>query len=461
MPRLQQLSMFPMACPVADEPTPHIRAEDLCGRSLMEVQLPARTISREGTAERYSHGKTPHSLHVWWARRPFSSMRALAFASLARVQSIEEARELFELCAALAQFDPYPASAVNAARRVLGQNNVLLDLFGGGGTIAFEAARLGGKAVSIELNPLAVFVQRTLLNYSQKVDNLAELVRGYGFELLKQLWSGTRSLFPNRERDGETIAYFWVRGAACPNADCGATIPAKQLVPLKSRNGASIYAVLEPMHTSKSFRVLLRNSDSLPVDAVVNRILDCPLCGHALQTVKDGQNEMPLALLPVARCAVSPRGKSYIPYKGDELGFDALIDQELSHLGDALPVTELPGWSGIANPTVYGVKKHSDLFSPRQLLVLLRVMGGIRTLYGQISKVHGPDVGKSVVSCLSGLIDQLVDWNSSFTVWLPTNEQVGRSLAGPGLPMQWGFAEIDPFAHGPANLWDKLDRIVQ
>ncbi|MDH7495203.1 MAG: hypothetical protein QHH76_04455 [Bacillota bacterium] len=139
---------------------------------------------------------------------------------------------------------------------------------------------------------------------------------------------------------------------------------------------------------------------------------------------------------------------------------DTLIDRELSAIGSALPSTGLPRWSGITNPTVYGVVSHRDMFSPRQLLVLLTLIRNLRILYREIVAEDGLETARAVVAFLSGLIDQLVDWNSSFSIWLPTNEQMGRSLAGPGMPMQWTFAEIDPCSRGPANLWDKLERIV-
>ncbi|GAG85903.1 unnamed protein product, partial [marine sediment metagenome] len=45
--------------------------------------------SLSGFKERYSRGKTSHTIHVWWARRPHSAMRALVFASLCKHTSPE------------------------------------------------------------------------------------------------------------------------------------------------------------------------------------------------------------------------------------------------------------------------------------------------------------------------------------------------------------------------------------
>jgi putative DNA methylase len=461
MPQYEQLSMFPVALAMTDEIIGDVVETEVSGKTLIEVALPSRTISIQGTAERYSHGKTPHSMHVWWARRPLSAMRAMIFASLAKIQDERDVQRFSELCSALAQFDPLPAGAIQEARSILRKRLSVLDLFGGGGSISFEAARLGCTAISVELNPLAVFVQRTLLNYSQCVDNLADMVRRYGIKLLQRLHSDTGGCFPFRGDRGETVAYFWVRAVSCSNSECTSLLPVKRVIPLTLRKNSSTYAVLEPEQPTRSFRARIVISDTSSLDTDGKWPLECPFCGNAIQQYDVRRNGTSFTILPVARCVKISNGKTYTPYQGDELPFHTLIQDELSSLGEELPATELPRWSGITNPTVYGITKHSDLFTPRQLLVLLKLIRGLRALYTEISRDRGREVARAIVACLSGLIDQLVDWNSSFSIWLPTNEQVGRSLAGPGLPMQWTFVEVDPVGRGPANLWDKLERIVQ
>jgi putative DNA methylase len=187
----------------------------------------------------------------------------------------------------------------------------------------------------------------------------------------------------------------------------------------------------------------------------------CPFCDERIAGRLPAASNGNFTFIPVACCLGTSDGKLYVPYSGDALPFESYIVRELSAIGAEIPETELPRWSGIVNPTVYGIVRHSDLFSPRQLVVLLMLIRSLRDLYAEILRERGLAVARAVIACLSGFIDQLVDWNSAFSVWLPTNAQVGRSLAGPGLPMQWAFVEIDPFSRGPANLWDKLERIVQ
>jgi len=458
MPGYEQLSFF--AAPIAARREVHVDVPraDIAGRRLIEVALPSKLISVQGTAERYSHGKSPHSMHVWWARRPLSSMRALVFASLATISYEEDVPHLLSLCCQLAHFEPILKSDVDAGRSVLGSQKSVLDMFGGGGSIPLEAARLGCRAVSVELNPLAVFVQRTLLNYSQGVDNLAGMVRSYGMELIQRLSADTGDLFPLRGQGA--IAYFWVRAVVCQNPGCQAILPVTNLIPLRSRAGQNTYALfgVGPDSPFPYWRIV--SGGPLPREVRSAGLTICPVCACGTNGRDSSGGSGAFHLMPVARCMARSTGKQYSLHHGDEIPYDALIARELSIIGEHLPMTELPRWSGIVNPTVYGITKHKDLLTPRQTIVLLRLVRGLRDLYKQVEADRGRRAARAVVACLSGLMDQLVDWNSSFSVWLATNEQVGRSLAGPGLPMQWAFAEVDPCSRGPANLWDKVERIA-
>lgn len=51
-------------------------------RKLIEVALPLEAINRESLEERFSFHGHPSTLHLWWARRPLASARAVLFASL-------------------------------------------------------------------------------------------------------------------------------------------------------------------------------------------------------------------------------------------------------------------------------------------------------------------------------------------------------------------------------------------
>jgi putative DNA methylase len=133
----------------------------------------------------------------------------------------------------------------------------------------------------------------------------------------------------------------------------------------------------------------------------------------------------------------------------------------LRKLGVSLPLSTIPKWSGIANPSLYGISTHADFVNPRQRIVLLCLIKVLREEFGRLSESEPLETARFVIAMLSGLIDQLVDWNCRLSMWIPQNEQVGRAFCGPGIPMLWDYAETDPVLLGPANLWSKLKRIVE
>jgi putative DNA methylase len=153
-------------------------------------------------------------------------MRALVFASLMPSGS-EGERVLREL--------PFAASSdapvLKRAQRLLGSHYPsapkVLDIFGGGGTIPYEAASLGAEVSSLDYNPLSVFIQKANLECaydaldSLSSSQLASVVRDSGTRILEAVRSATDDLFPLRSSDASrpVFAYFWSYRLRC--VGCG------------------------------------------------------------------------------------------------------------------------------------------------------------------------------------------------------------------------------------------------
>lgn len=440
---------------------------------LIERFFPFERVSEVGTRERYFHGRTPHSVHVWWARRPFSAMRAIVFASLVPYRE-EDASLLEEICLASLPSPLALEISHNSLFKAWKRPPRVLDVFGGGGTIALEAARLGCEVVSLDINPLACFVQRTLLQYSQAHPELPILVRNYGERFLWQLKKETNELY-RRDKVSATLGrpavFFWGRTVRCSNQRCGKVISLSRIGWLSKKPGRSVFLTQRPNRDGNYRRELHFNpKQRLPTnDWETTRGITCPFCHRFYD--KNGfqaltQNSLGSELICV--CVMRNGTKSYIvpqcpsDFVPTEEELQRKLDAELHQIGMTLPNTELPCWSGIVNPALYGITRHANLFNPRQLVILLKVIRGLREIYETMLKDgHKDTVALAVTATLSGFIDQLVDWNSVLSMWIPENEQVGRALAGPGLPMLWDYVEIDPFSDAPANLPNKLNRIVK
>lgn len=146
---------------------------------LIEVALPLAAINAEATREKSIRHGHPSTLHLWWARRPLAAARAVIWASLvddpsgdpgATVEEQERERaRLFGILERLVKWESSNDVSVLAEARAEidrcfpGGPPAVLDPFGGGGSIPLEAQRLGLTALSGDLNPVAVLIQKAMI----------------------------------------------------------------------------------------------------------------------------------------------------------------------------------------------------------------------------------------------------------------------------------------------------------
>lgn len=423
-------------------------------RHLIQEQLAFELLSHSGVEERYQRGKTPHTIFTWWARRPFAAMRGVLAATLAE--------------------SPRHATALVAFRKnserslELGEPDTsarVLDMFAGGGTIPLEAASMGADAYALDNNELAHFIQLALLKFSQMDSRLPDLVTQHGRDLLEALTKETAKFFPLRERKVAPVAYFWSRSVRCP--ECNSELSLQKRPWLSKKKGKWVHIERRPDASTQTFTISLVRGveETRSESAWSGAVIQCPFCSHVIE-----RSEIDVVLGDcgfdelTSICLSNGRGKDYVLAGLEAVPSTRWLEEQiaadLDQLKHSMPQLELPCWSGIVNPSLYGIHSAPDLFALRQLAVLIRLCRLLREKYEQLVRLLGDEHALAVTVFLSGLIDQLVDWNSRLCMWIPQNEQVGRALSGPGIPMMWDFVETDPLQKGPANLWDKLDRIV-
>src|SRR5712691_10486330 len=161
------------------------------GKKLIEVALPLEDINREAAREKSIRHGHPSTLHLWWARRPLAAARAVIFAqmvddpgSLPEEFPTEEAQEaerqrLFQMIKDLVKWENTTNERLlEAARaeirkswarwcRLSGEDPAQLppfhDPFAGGGSLPLEAQRLGLEAHASDLNPVAVLINKAMI----------------------------------------------------------------------------------------------------------------------------------------------------------------------------------------------------------------------------------------------------------------------------------------------------------
>src|SRR3989441_4697403 len=212
-------------------------------KKLIEVALPLEAINKESAREKSIRHGHPSTLHLWWARRPLAACRAVLFAqmvddpsSLPEEFPTEEAQEaerqrLFRIIEELVKWDNTTNEAVlHAARaeiaRSAARNQGLslprnmtpaevatalkqyapptLDPFAGGGSIPLEAQRLGLEAHASDLNPVAVLINKALIEIPSQWAGHKPVFPGAAAERLS--WPGATGLAEDVRRYGR-----WMR----------------------------------------------------------------------------------------------------------------------------------------------------------------------------------------------------------------------------------------------------------
>lgn len=444
---------------------PHPKGQEM---RLIDAGLLHYEASLAGFAERYARGETSHTIHVWWARRPHSAMRALVFASLCREVSPETENALKRIGVAGSQSIELPR-----VRKMLKsqykQPPKVLDMFGGGGTISMEALNVGAEAYAIDANQLSIFIQKCNLIYSQDVidKDIRLLLRKAGNRVLSQFSEESAPLYPLREsnllgaNNKSPFAYLWTYKTAC--LSCGYQFFLSKRHWLSKKKGKNIAFLFNDRTKSQSVEIGTKDENAKKSSVWFGRngTIQCPKCSEIRSniSIKDCADEVLAMVRPAGKT-----GKEFVLVNDEALPDASVISKieevALQELNAEIPASVLPRWSGIVNPAIYGIETHGEFLNKRQRASLLLLIKALKNEYEQLERTEGVYTARYIIGVLSSLIDQLVDWNCRLSMWIPQNEQMGRAFCGPGVSMLWDYAEIDPVLNGPANLWSKLDRII-
>lgn len=234
-------------------------------KRLAEVEFPVAKVSEQAKREKSIRKGHPSTLHLWWARRPLASSRAMLLALLlpdpcdehcpdAFKETASEAllampgrpsgwdkqletdkglrRALLRFIADFSNWDNSGKAGYLETGRALvraahpGDEPLVVDPFAGGGSIPLEALRLGCDAFASDLNPVACLILRVLLeDIPRHGPELADKLRSAGSAIKEDAEKELADLYPP-DADGATpIAYLWARTVRCEAPNCGAEVP--------------------------------------------------------------------------------------------------------------------------------------------------------------------------------------------------------------------------------------------
>jgi len=504
-------------------------------KKLIEVALPLEAINRESAREKSIRHGHPSTLHLWWARRPLAACRAVLFAQMVDdpssrpdLFSTKEAQDnerqrLFSLIEELVKWENINNETLlqNAREEIKksadGEIPPVLDPFCGGGSIPLEAQRLGLEAHGSDLNPVAVLITKALIEIPPKfagkkpvrpahgqqefeVDSwqgaqgLAEDVRYYG-EWMRQKaeeWIGhlypkvkvtaemvekRRDLKPLIGQELTVIAWLWARTVASPNPACkGTQVPlVRSFVLSKRKNNL---AWVEPVISGdkQSYHFEVRVGLGQPQKGTVNRRGGtCLLSGAPMPfdyIRGEGQaGRMGARLMAIV--AEGPSGRVYLP---------PVVEQEQIadvSLPQDIPSTPLPDKALGFRVQQYGVTRHSNLFTPRQLTALTTFSDLVQEARAEVLKdaqaagltedgrglaAGGSGVtayADSIATYLAFMVDQIANHSSSFCSWNSANSQMRSVFSRQAIPMVWDYAESNPFSFSSGSYQNMFIRLIK
>ncbi len=170
-------------------------------KKLIEVALPLDDINHASAREKSIRHGHPSTMHLWWARRPLATARAVLFAQLVNDPGYErnlqrgvnkekaqlERERLFEIIRKLVVWENSNDAALLAevhseiwkswretcelnkahpnAKELFDPEKLPAahDPFAGGGAIPLEAQRLGLESWASDLNPVAVLINKAMI----------------------------------------------------------------------------------------------------------------------------------------------------------------------------------------------------------------------------------------------------------------------------------------------------------
>ena len=496
-------------------------------RKLIEVALPLDAINQQSAREKSIRKGHPSTLHLWWSRKPTATSRAVLFSQLVDDPS-ERYEEFLEAARAEGEADPESAAerAVEAERRRLftlitrmvdwdniGDEHLMrevreeirrstgeeppavLDPFAGGGSIPLEAQRLGLEAHASDLNPVAVLINKALIEIPPRfagrapvfpgaddgtrswpgAHGLAEDVRRYGEWMREEAWRRIGHLYPRAQLpDGSratVIAWIWARTVTCPNPACGIETPLVSKWWLGKKKGKEAYIVPTVVgdHIEYSIGHDPKRAPTKQDDGTISgrRGAVCVSCRSAI-SMDYIKNEGNHGLMGAQACAVVVEGRRnriYLPPN------DAIAESARIERPTRVPLQRLPNDPRNFWTVAYGLDTFDKLFTARQLTALTTFSDLVSearervlrdALASGMSKGERLEAGgagaaayaDAVATYLGMAVDRISAVNCSLARWnaAPSKESVTDVFSRQALPMVWDYAEGNPFQWGPANL---------
>lgn len=487
-------------------------------KKLIEVALPLEAINKESAREKSIRHGHPSTLHLWWARRPLAAARAVIWASLVDDPSsrpkefpteeaqAEERQRLFTILEKLVKWENINNQDIlNEVKAEImkspgGNPPVLLDPFAGGGSIPLEAQRLGLKAYASDLNPVAVMINKAMIEIPPKfagmppvnpearaklgndsnwvgAQGLAEDVRYYGEWMKQKAFERIGHLYPKvKDEHGEertVIAWIWARTVKCPNPVCGCEMPLANSFVLSKKKGREAY--VQPVIEGKKIRYIVKYGKNASESPKIGRAkFRCICCNSPVDSsyIKAEGVAKRIGAQLMAIVAEGDRKRLYISPSDEHIKVADCGEPEWK------PEGELFGKAADQLP-LYGYTSFTELFTNRQLIALTTFSDLVAEaqvqaendavaaslVNDQIPLSEGGTgakaYGQAVGVYLAFVINKIADRGSSICSWDVSRDGLRNTFGRQAIPMVWDYAEGNPFSNSSGCFKNMLEWVIK
>ena len=512
-------------------------------KKLIEVALPLEAINIASAREKSIRHGHPSTLHLWWARRPLAAARAVIFAQMvddpsshpdifktAKAQEKERQR-LFRIIEQLVKWENTTNETVlQQARDEIWQSwrytcaenaghpraKELFDRyklpgfhdpFAGGGALPLEAQRLGLESYASDLNPVAVLINKAMIEIPPKfagkppvnpdaqkqkaqmdkswrgAQGLAEDVRYYGQWMRDEAQTRIGHLYPKievtaamvaerpdlKKYEGQkltVIAWLWARTVKSPNpAFAQVDVPLASTFMLSTKAGKEAY--VEPVVEGGGYRFTVKVGAPKDAEGAKNGTklsrganFMCLMSGTPIASdhIYGEANAGRMGARLMAIVAEGERGRVYLAPTAE---MEAIALTARPEWKPELAMPQNPRWF---SPPLYGLKTYGDLFTARQLVALTTFSDLVQEARERVKrdaiKAGLPDDGKALDKCGAGAvayadavsvylacaISKMTNIGSSIASWMSDRGAFRETFARQAIPMTWDFAEANTFA---------------
>ena len=527
-------------------------------KKLIEVALPLKAINDASAREKSIRHGHPSTLHLWWARRPLAAARAVLFSQMVDDPSArpelfptdeeqsEERQRLFRIIEELVKWENTTNETVLEAareeirkswRRTCEDNSdhpraaelfnpdklpAFHDPFAGGGSIPLEAQRLGLEAYASDLNPVAVLINKAMIEIPPKfagkppvnpearkgkgstdavwrgTAGLADDVRYYGrwirdeaekrighlypkIEVTAEMAQGRPDLKPYVGRELTVIAWLWARTVKSPNpAFADVEVPLASTFVLSTKKGKEAY--VGPVIEDGGYRFTVKAGAP---SASANNGTKSGSSGSPFLCLMSGvpmpfdylRSEAKAGRMGARLMAVVAEGNRSRVY------LEPTEEQEnisLSAMPKDTPETDLPERALGFRVQEYGMTKWRDLFTDRQLVALTTFSDLVVEVRERVQRDAvaagmpedasvplrdggtGPTAYAEAVEVYLGLaVGRNANSSSSFSRWQNSGDFVAGVFSRQAIPMLWDYAETNVFSTSTQNWMAQVDWVTE